>query len=156
MINARAETADTRPAFRAAFHERRCLVPADGFFEWQRLGKQKQPHYITLSDGGLFAIAGLWERWVRDGRVIESCTLLTTEANALLEPLHDRMPVILPPEAYDRWLDPQITDSADLAALLQPYAAEALSIRPVNPIVNSPAYDEPRCIEPVRQQTLFD
>lgn len=155
MINARAESAAEKPAFRKAFRQRRCLVPADGFFEWETILKQKQPHYITLRDGGLFAIAGLWEWWRRETEVIESCTLLTTDANDVVRPLHDRMPVILPPEAYDRWLDPNVEDPAELMSLLKTYPAEAMTERPVDRIVNSPATDDPRCIQAVRQQTLF-
>jgi putative SOS response-associated peptidase YedK len=156
MINARSETAAVKPAFRSAMRQRRCLVPADGFFEWQTLGRKKQPHYFTLRDGGLFAIAGLWETWRHQELVIESCTLLTTEANPLVRPLHDRMPVIVPPEAYDRWLDPLIDDAEKLEPLLRPYPAEEMAVRPVNPIVNSPAQDDPRCIDPPAQQSLFD
>jgi putative SOS response-associated peptidase YedK len=156
LINARAETAADKPAFRSAFRERRCLVPADGFFEWRREGKRKLPHYITLRDGGLFAIAGLWERWRRDGDIIESCTLLTTDANELVRPLHDRMPVIVPPEFYDHWLDPHVKEPGDLLAILRPLPAEQMNVLPVEPVVNSPANDEPRCIEPLRQKSLFE
>ncbi len=156
MINARSETAAAKPPFRAAFQQRRCLVPADGFFEWRSEGKRKLPHHITLCDGGLFAIAGLWERWRRGGETIESCTLLTTDANDLVRPLHDRMPVILPPEFYDHWLDPQITDPDELQALLRPFPAEQMAMTAVEPIVNSPVHDDPRCIEPLRQKGLFE
>lgn len=155
MINARSETAAIKPGFRSAFRQRRCLVPADGFFEWQTLGKKKLPHYITLRDGELFAIAGLWDRWERNGLVIESCTLLTTDANAAVRPLHDRMPVILSPEAYDRWLDPQIKEPEQLTPLLTSYPANEIAVRPVNPIVNSPANDEPGCIGAPPRQNLF-
>jgi putative SOS response-associated peptidase YedK len=131
-------------------------VPADGFFEWRREGKRKLPHYITLRDGGLFAIAGLWERWRRDGEIIESCTLLTTVANDLLRPLHDRMPVIVPPEFYDHWLDPRVKEPEELQAILRPLPAELMDLLAVEPIVNSPANDDPRCIEPLRQKSLFE
>src|SRR5262249_35709352 len=106
LINARAETVEKKPVFRAAFKKRRCLVPADGFFEWKTQGKDKQAHYFTLKDGGLFAIAGLWERRESEsGGILESVTLLTTVANALVLPCHERMPVILPKEAQSLWLD---------------------------------------------------
>jgi putative SOS response-associated peptidase YedK len=156
MINARAETAATKPAFRAAFRERRCLVPADGFFEWRAEGKKKVPHYITLRDGGLFAIAGLWEYWRREEQVIQSCTLLTTDANDLVRPLHDRMPVIVPPEFYDHWLDPQVREADGLQSLLRPLPAEQMAMTTVDPVVNSPANDDLRCIQPQRQKGLFE
>lgn len=156
MINARSDTASEKPAFRKAFRQRRCLIPADGFFEWLTEGKRKLPHYFTLRDGGLFAIAGLWDRWRRDDQVIESCTLLTTDANELVRSLHDRMPVILPPEFYDHWLDPHVEEPPELQALLRPFPADQMAIMPVEPVVNSPANDDPRCIQPLRQKGLFE
>jgi putative SOS response-associated peptidase YedK len=155
-INARCETAAEKPAFRSAFRQRRCLVPADGFFEWRTEGKRKLPHYITLADGGLFAMAGLWERWHREGQTIESCTILTTDANDLVRPLHDRMPVILPPEFYDHWLDPRVHDPEELKSLLRCFPAERMAVLPVDPAVNSPANDDPRCIQSLRQKGLFE
>jgi putative SOS response-associated peptidase YedK len=150
LINARSETAAQKPAFRAAFRQRRCLVPADGFYEWQKLGRRKQPHYIRMRQGGPFAMAGLWERWQDpEGTAIESCTLLTTAANELLRPLHDRMPVILSPDEFSMWLDPEITDAARLKALLRPYDPTEMAAHPVSTLVNSPANDSPACVEPV-------
>lgn len=111
MINARSETVATKPSFRAAFRRRRCLILADGFYEWQKQGTKKQPYLIGLGDGDLFAFAGLWEEWEREGEVIKSCSILTTEANELMRPIHERMPVILFPADYDLWLDPQVQDS---------------------------------------------
>src|SRR5262245_7474343 len=108
MINARAETAADKPSFRAAFRKRRCLVLADGFYEWQKVGGKKQPYLIRLRGGEPFAFAGLWEHWERDGRAVESCTILTTDANGLVKPLHDRMPVILAPQDFALWLDPKV------------------------------------------------
>ena len=110
-INAKAETAADLPSFRDAFRKRRCLIPADGFYEWKEEGSRKQPVYIRMKDGGAFAFAGLWEHWEdKDGMVIESCTLLTTEPNVLLKPVHNRMPVILDQTDYEQWLDPDIQD----------------------------------------------
>ncbi|MCX7427518.1 MAG: SOS response-associated peptidase [Planctomycetia bacterium] len=150
LINARAETAAEKPAFRAAFRRRRCLVVADGFYEWQRRGKAKQPYFIHLRDDRPFAFAGLWESWERPERgLLETCTILTTEPNALVAPLHDRMPVILPPDAYDTWLDPTNEDVGQLATLLRAYPAEEMAAYPVGSYVNSPTHDGAECIEPV-------
>lgn len=112
MINARAETLAQRPAFRAAFARRRCLIPADGFYEWKTVHGRKQPYAIRKKHHSLFALAALWERWQGDEQVVESCAIVTTVANDLIRPLHERMPVVLPPEHYDRWLDPAIHDPA--------------------------------------------
>ena len=150
MINARSETAAAKPSFRAAFRHRRCLIPADGFYEWQRTGGRKQPHYIRRRDQGPFALAGLWEHWEGpEGPVIESCTILTTASNELLGPLHDRMPVILDPAAYAEWLDPSITDAARVRPFLRPYEADDLVAYPVSTHVNNPRNDDRRCIEPL-------
>src|SRR5438034_1225707 len=134
LINARAETVATKPAFRAALRRRRCLVPSDGFYEWQRVGGQKQPFYIRMRDGSPFAMAGLWEHWeAPDGSAIDSCALLTTEANELMRSVHDRMPVILSPEEYDLWLDPDMQDVNLIQSLLRPYPSEAMIASPVSP-----------------------
>lgn len=161
-INARAESAPEKPAFRAAFRHRRCLLPADGFYEWQKVGTHKQPVLFRMKDEGPFAFAGLWDRWEGpEGRVIESCTLLTTEPNELVASVHDRMPVILPPEAYARWLDPQAHDPARLQPLLRPYPAAEMSATRVSSRVNSPRADDAGLIapeapsEPPRQLRLF-
>lgn len=151
MINARAETAATKPAFRAAFRRRRCLVLADGFYEWQRQGRRKQPFYVRLRDGQPFAFAGLWEHWEgSEGQAIDSCALLTTEPNELMRPLHHRMPVILEPTVYDLWLDPAVQNADALQSLLQPYPSEELTAYPVSPRVNNPANDTPECIGPLQ------
>src|SRR3990172_8404093 len=122
MINAQAETVATKPAFRAAFRKRRCLVPADGFYEWAQQGRQKQPYYIRLRDWRPFAIAGLWEHWKGpDGNVVNTSTLLTTSANDLIGAFHHRMPVILNPANFDLWLDPAVQEAGPLQSLLQPY-----------------------------------
>lgn len=156
MINARAETVATKPAFRRPFHERRCLVLADGFYEWQRQDRWRQPFYIRLRDGRPFAFAGLWERWVpQDGQRIDSCTLITTVANDLIQPLHVRMPVILAPEDYDLWLDPGVQNAERLRQLLRPYPPEEMKAYPVSKRVNNPAAnDTPECIEPFPGQKV--
>jgi putative SOS response-associated peptidase YedK len=150
MINARGETIAEKPAFRTAFARRRCLVLADGFFEWKKVGKQKQPYYLRMQDQRPFAFAGLWECWRgpagSDGPPLESCTIVTTAANELCRPLHDRMPVILEPCDYDRWLDPAASKD-DLVALLVPFPAEAMKSEPVNPRVNNARNDDPECVE---------
>lgn len=150
MINARAETITQKPAYKAAMRRRRCLLPADGFFEWRSEGGRKQPYFIDLRDDGLFAFAGLWESWEGpDHSSIESCTLLTTEPNELIRPIHNRMPVLLPPEAYDLWLDPAEQDPARLLPLLRPYPAERMRAHAVSTLVNSPRNDSPACIAPL-------
>ena len=152
MINARAETLTEKPSFRTAFRRRRCLIPADGFYEWKQEtgGKSKTPMYIRLKSGKPFALAGLWERWdSKDGSTILSCTIITTQPNELMQTIHNRMPVILPPQTYTQWLDPGEPNLADLSGLLQPYPAEEMTAYPVSRLVNSPANDLPACIEPV-------
>jgi len=149
MINARAETVGEKPAFRAALRARRCLVLADGFYEWQKLGTRKQPHHIRMRDGRPFAFAGLWERWTPpEGDPVESCTIITTLPNEVVAPIHDRMPAILAPADLDRWLDPGVRDPAAVAALLRPYPAGDMTAYPVSLRVNSPGADDPSCVVP--------
>lgn len=149
-INARSETVATQPSFRDAFRKRRCLVPASGFYEWQKSmqkGKEvKQPHYIRRKDGRPMGLAGLWERWVSpDGKEIESFTIITTDANEVMRPFHHRMPVILRPEDYDLWLSPE-AKGEELQALLVPCPVEWLVVSPVSRQVNSPRNDDPSFI----------
>jgi len=148
MINARAETVADKPSFRSAFRRRRCLVPADGYFEWQPTGSGKQPYYIRQADDRPFAMAGLWDRWLNPatGEPLSTCTIITTQANELTQPIHDRMPVILNAADYDLWLDPQMQDPARVGALLRPFAGSTLRADPVDTHVNSPRNDDPRCI----------
>ncbi len=137
MINARAETVASKPAFRSAWKRRRLLVPADGFYEWQRIDpKHKVPHLIGVTGGGLFAMAGLYESWTdpETGEVLKTCTVVTTGPNALMTPIHDRMPVILPPSAWDRWLDPK-TPPETLSELLVPFPADQMQERAVSRLV---------------------
>jgi putative SOS response-associated peptidase YedK len=148
MINARSETAPGKPSFRRAFRERRCLIPADGFYEWQRTNGAKQPYYIHMEDGRPFAFAGLWESWSKGGEgEVRTCTILTTGANALVGEVHDRMPVILAHDAYDVWLDPD-SERDELTGLLAPYPEDEMEAYPVSRFVNSPSNNDPRCIEP--------
>jgi putative SOS response-associated peptidase YedK len=149
-INARAEKAADKPMFRAALRKRRCLIPADGFYEWLALAgaKRKQPHCFRARDERPFAFAGLWERWVGPDGPVESCAILTTEANDLVRPVHDRMPVILPERHWAAWLDAGLQDAAALVPLLRPFPADAMRAYPVGSMVNSPRNDWPACLEP--------
>ena len=152
MINARAETVPEKPSFRAAFRRRRCLIPASGFYEWQAQGKSKQPYYITPADGGVFALAGLWEQWTSpDGSELETATILTVEPNELMAPIHNRMPLILAPEDFGVWLGrgSEETPSAlsQLHHLFQPFPAEAMQARPISTYVNNPRNEGEACIE---------
>jgi putative SOS response-associated peptidase YedK len=149
MINARAETLSEKPAFREAFRERRCLIPADGFYEWRRVGSKKQPFYFRLRGGKPFAFAGLWERWEGQGAAVESCTLLTTDANDLLRPVHERMPVILDRKDYEMWLDSSVRGTERLQPLLKPYPQKEMDSYAVGLRVNSSKNDDPACIEPL-------
>ena len=149
-INARAESAALKPTYRDPFRERRCLVPADGFYEWKRLTDHKQPFRITLKGGKLFAFAGLWDSWQNpEGESIETFTIVTTEPNELLGSIHDRMPVILPPEHYRTWLDPSFDDIGRLQGLLGPYPAANMEAYPVGFGINVPEHDDPSLIEPL-------
>jgi putative SOS response-associated peptidase YedK len=150
-INARAETVAEKPSFRAAFRRRRCLVLADGYYEWRKEGSKKQPYYIRMRDEAPFAFAGLWEYWSPgdDAETLETCTLITTEANELTRAIHDRMPVILPPDAYEVWLDPELDDRPRLLSLLRPYESQALIADPVSTHVNNPKHDDPECVQVV-------
>lgn len=156
LINARSETVSEKPSFRSAYRRRRCLIPTDGFYEWTRRGKARQPWLIAMADLGVFAFAGLWEQWrvpegarftewlteSRPGDAVETCTILTCPPNAVVERVHARMPAILPPHAYDSWLD-----GKDVP--LDPYPAEEMTIHAVSTRVNKPANDDPTCVEPV-------
>jgi putative SOS response-associated peptidase YedK len=150
LINARAETAGEKSSFRNAFRRHRCLIPANGFYEWQRQERGKQPYFIRMRDGRIFAFAGLWDRWESpDEGVIETCTILTTAANTVLAPIHDRMPVILPQTNYARWLDPALKDVDSLSPLLVPFPPEDMLAIPVSHRVNAPSNDDEKCIDPL-------
>ena len=160
MINARGETLAEKQSFRIPYRRHRCLLPADGFYEWRAAVEgagdgepsRRQPQHIGMADGSLFGLAGIYERWLsEDGEVLDSCAIVTTGANALLMPIHDRMPVIVAPEHYERWLDPATAEVADLIA---PYPAEAMSCYPVSTRVNSAKHDDPTLIDPVTRDEL--
>jgi putative SOS response-associated peptidase YedK len=148
MINARGETVVAKASFRTAFRRHRCLLPADGFYEWQaQANGPKRPMRVGMSDGSVFGLAGLYERWLSpEGEPLDTCTILTTEANAQLMPLHDRMPLIVPPEAYEQWLDPA---AADAESLIAPFSAQPMTYWPVSTRVNSVKNDDAECIEPL-------
>ena len=157
MINARAETLAEKPAFKAALRRRRCLIPADGFYEWRKEGDgHKTPMYIHLRTGEPFAFAGLYDQWHSpDGSVIPSATIVTTSPNALVEGIHDRMPAIIRKEDYARWLSAEENDPASFSEILRPYPAEEMEVHPVSPRVNRPVYDAPDCIEKTETGLLF-
>ena len=151
-INARAETVATNNIFRDAFERRRCLVPADAFYEWRKIGpKTKAPYAVVPTAGGVFAFAGLWERWKNpaDGSILRSFTIVTGEANPLCAPIHDRMPVILPKEAWPVWLGETEASAAELLALLLPYPAELMRVYPVGRAVGNVKNDDPTLLDPV-------
>jgi putative SOS response-associated peptidase YedK len=151
-INARAETVATAPAFRDSFVRKRCIVPADAFYEWQRSGGVRQPYAVRRSDGTPLALAGLWANWrpSEESEWLRTFTIITTRANETIEPIHDRMPVILPSEAWDRWLDPLLADPAELLGLLVPADPEGLDVYAVDRLVNSVRNDGPALLEPLR------
>jgi putative SOS response-associated peptidase YedK len=147
MINARAETVSEKPSFRSAFKKRRCLILADGFYEWQKTDDGKQPYHVKMEDGSPFVFAGLWEIW-KDEEEIRSYTIITTEANDLMGEIHHRMPVILPPEDYDMWLDPDFDEKESLVSLLKPYPSDKMQAYIVSRRVNKPSNNEPSVVEP--------
>ncbi len=148
-INARAETAAEKPSFRAAMRYRRCILPADGFYEWTGKGTSRRPFYFQRRDEGPFGFAGIWEQWESDrGECIDSCAILTTDANALVAQQHARMPVMLDAQDALAWLDPRQQASSKVQHLLRPYPAEEMKAIAVSPYVNSPRYDDPHCIAP--------
>jgi putative SOS response-associated peptidase YedK len=160
IINARSETAAAKPAFRDALKSRRCLVPADGFYEWMRMAKAKQPYCFEVNEGELFAFAGLWDRWKDpSGNWVKTCSILTTTPNSVTSAVHDRMPVILDPDSYDMWLDPGMRDVASASDLLKPFNARRMRCYPVSTRINQVANDDEECSVPVElaltQNRLF-
>ena len=150
LINARAETVAAKPAFRRPLRERRCLILADGFYEWEQCGRRKQPWYIRMRDSRPFAFAGLWDRWqLASDEPIETCAIVTTEPNEVIGRVHNRMPAILSPEAYGLWLDPTFQDVEGVQAVLRPFPAEEMVAFPVGTQVNSPVHDSPDLIVPL-------
>jgi len=150
LINARGETAAEKPAFRAAMKRRRCLIPADGFYEWQATGDRKRPFYVHAKSGAPLAFAGLWETWTGpNGEELETAAIVTTRANRTLSPIHERMPVIVPPDAFDLWLDGANVDATTAAALIQPAPDNLLEAYEISTAVNRTANDNPKLLEPV-------
>jgi putative SOS response-associated peptidase YedK len=148
MINARAETVADKPGFKQAFARRRCIVVADGFYEWQQAGHAKTPHFVHFKNGQPMGFAGLYEHWKSpDGKALDTCTIITTSANALMKPIHDRMPVILDHKTFGAWLDPNANDSQKLADLLKPFDPGRMESYAVSTLVNSPRNDSPECIQ---------
>lgn len=157
LINARSESAAEKPSFRSAMRRRRCLVAADGYYEWQTVQKTKQPYYIQLQGGKPFAFAGLWERWRSpEGRSVETCSLLTTEANAFASQIHDRMPVIVPPTKFERWLDVEAYSPEDVQPLLVGYEGGPMQARPVDRYVNNARNEGPECIQSPADELPFE
>jgi len=149
MINARSETVHEKPSFKQAFLARRCIIPASGFYEWEKVGKEKVPHYIHLRDGDVMSLAGLWERWKSpEGKELETCTILTTAANSLIKKVHDRMPVILHRAEFNIWLNREIDDINRLTELFHPYPSDQLEEYVVTKAVSSPSNDSSECIIP--------
>lgn len=155
LINARAETLDRKPAFEDAFRFRRCLVPADGFFEWRREGSGKQPYFVRTAEEGPMAFAGLWERWTGADEPVESCAIVTTDANEMLARIHERMPVILDEKARERWMDPRLKTREALTELLRPFPSERLVAYPVSRAVNRTDAEGPECIEPLEDRPAW-
>jgi len=157
LINARAETVDQKPSFRNAFKKRRCLIPADGFYEWQGIKGRKQPFYLTLPNQRPFAFAGLWEEWhagSAPAAVYKSCAILTTVASKSVEPVHHRMPAIIKPSKYGRWLDPDCSDPAELKDILAHWIEMEMVATPISPQVNSARHNEPANIKPLEQMEI--
>jgi putative SOS response-associated peptidase YedK len=160
MINARSETAGTTPAFRDALNSRRCLIPADGFYEWQRVGKTKQPYCFEVGNAEVFAFAGIWDRWKDPtGNWVKTCSILNTTPNAVTSAVHDRMPVILDPDSYDIWLDPGMRNVTTASELLRPYDARLMRRYPISTRINHVANDDEKCSAPIElaqiQNSLF-
>jgi putative SOS response-associated peptidase YedK len=147
-INARIESVAEKPTYRTAFKHRRCLIPADGFYEWKVVDGRKIPHHIRMRDGDVFAMAGLWDRWECEGVCLESCSIIVMPANDVMQSLHERMPAIIAPAHYDLWLDARVTDKAEIMSYLNSEPSSQLVTYPISPWVNSPKHDDERCMQP--------
>jgi len=146
-INARIETVAEKPTYRTSFKHRRSLIPADGFYEWKVVDGRKVPHHIRMRDGGLFALAGLWDSWEGESERLESCSIIVMPANEVMKPLHERMPAIIAPKDYGQWTDPSVTDKTEIMRCLDSAPSSQLITYPISPWVNSPKHDDERCIE---------
>lgn len=154
MINSRSETINEKPAFRDPFKKRRCLIPTDGFYEWQKQKDGgKQPYFIHMNDKKPFAFGGIWDTWKNpEGNNIETFSILTTKPNELLKPIHDRMPVIIEPKQFDNWLNPEIQEPAELIPLLEPFKATKMEAYPISTYINSPKNNSEQCIRPIEEK----
>jgi putative SOS response-associated peptidase YedK len=153
-LNARSETVTTTPAFRNSILTKRCLIPADGFYEWRKMGSVKQPYCFEVGEGDVFALAGLWDQWKNpEGQIIESCTILTTTPNSVVVDMHDRMPVIVPPDKYDLWLDPDVNDFEAIRGILKPYDAKLMGRYPVSRKLNNSKIDDAESASPITLDT---
>ena len=150
-INARVESVAEKPTYRTPFKRRRCLIPADGFFEWKVVNGHKIPHHIRMKDGSVFAFAGLWDHWEGEGQTLDSCTIIVMPSNAVMRPIHERMPAIIATAHYDWWLDPRVTDKQEIMQFLTSAPSSQLTAYPVSTWVNSPKNNDERCIQPVNQ-----
>ena len=147
-INARIESVAEKPTYRTPFKRKRCLIPADGFYEWKQTAENKVPHHIRMKDGKVFAFAGLWDHWEGEGQTMDSCTIIVMPSNEVMEPIHERMPVIIAPAHYDWWLDPRVTDKQEIMQHLTSAPSSQLTAYPVSTWVNSPNHNDERCIQP--------
>jgi len=147
-INARIESVAEKPTYRSPFKHKRCLIPADGFYEWKVVNGHKIPHHIRMRDGEVFAFAGLWDHWEGGGQTLDSCSIIVMPANEIMKPLHDRMPAIIAPAHYDRWLDSRMDDKQEIMGYLNSAPSAGLSFYPISTWVNTPKHDDERCILP--------
>jgi len=147
-INARIESVADKPTYRTPFKRRRCLIPADGFYEWQQVTGSKVPHHICMKDGKVFAFAGLWDHWEGEGKTLDSCTIIVMPSNEVMRPIHERMPAIIAPAHYELWLDSRITDKQEIMQYLTSAPSSQLTAYPVSTWVNSPKNNDERCIQP--------
>lgn len=147
-INARIESVAEKPTYRTPFKQRRCLIPADGFYEWKQVAGKKVPHHIRLKDGKIFALAGLWDHWEGEDGNVESCTIIVMPSNEVMKPIHERMPAIIAPAEYDWWLDARVTDKQEIMQYLTSAPSSQLTAYPVSTRVNVPKHDDERCIQP--------
>jgi len=147
-INARIETVAEKPTFSTPFKNKRCLIPADGFYEWKVINGHKIPHYIHMRKGGVFAFAGIWDRWEAEGETLDSCSIIVMPANETMKPIHERMPAIIAPAHYDLWLDQRMTEKDEIKGYLNSAPSSSLKFYPISPWVNSPQHDDESCIRP--------
>ena len=151
-INARIEGIADKPAYRTPFKRSRCLIPADGFYEWKMINNVKVPHFIHMRKGEVFAFAGIWDRWQGEGITLDSCSIIVMPANDVIKPLHERMPAVIAPAHYDQWLDERVSEKEEILGLLNSAPSAFMKFYPVSQWVNSPAHEEERCMQPIHQK----